>query len=333
MPERLVITSEDEAWEILDAIAHDRIDPESFTSIEFIGWAPEILYFPSEPVPHSVSQTSVRSVDEFYDHLSRIYALVLYGRASIKILKYEDRRALDIKLIVIGESSGYRLPDKELTALFRRMISKMTGRQIVATLVFVAVLYVGYTGYKLWVQEQAAVKKLQFENETERFRSEEETRRLEIVSKIVARIPNGDDIRDESDKAKQALTRAGASQPKSRVLGVDLTGEEAQQLVGQERRQGEGRRVDGRFKVVEIDSDTEEGWIVRLESAETAFDAEVSKQELTEDDIDAIFFSIREKAEIDMLVNAWFVGERVKRAVVVRAQRPEPREVLLVPSQ
>jgi len=128
-------------------------------------------------------------------------------------------------------------------------------------------------------------------------------------------------IKDEADDALKALTRPAAQEDHSRVRGVDLTKHQAQAVLSSGQKEREGRRLDGNYRVIDINTDIEMGYAIKLQDVDTEqeFTAYATYEELTREDIHTIFEVAEKKSVVHALVNAFFVGDRISRAFIVRA--------------
>lgn len=149
----------------------------------------------------------------------------------------------------------------------------------------------------------------------------EETKRVEMITQAMERVANHTALMNEVDKGKIALLRGAASADRARVEGTSITAEEARTILDKERGQGTGKKLDGRFELIKIVLEHEAGYIIKIKNVDTKteFDAEVNISELPQDDIHKIFTAAEKKNHIQALVNAWIVGDKITRAVIVRA--------------
>lgn len=105
------------------------------------------------------------------------------------------------------------------------------------------------------------------------------------------------------------------------MRGVDLNKRQARAILSGEEKAKEGKRLDGEYRVVDINTETDSGYIVKLQNVDTdeEITAHANYDELTNEDIHTIFDVAERKTVLRALVNAFFVGERITRASIVRA--------------
>ena len=98
-----LISLQEEAplWESLRKFAGGSAD---FDIPDLRGWNPRLLYFPTEPVGHSLSPSLAKAITGFHYSLSRAYAFAAYGQAEGRVLKASDRDVLDLQILAVSGS-------------------------------------------------------------------------------------------------------------------------------------------------------------------------------------------------------------------------------------
>lgn len=201
----------------------------------------------------------------------------------------------------------------------------MTGRQVALTVTTFLVLYFATDAGRAWLAEHYKAK-IASDTILERIKlSELETERMKILGSAISKSEPLKILKDEAHNSKMALIRPSIQHEKSRVLGTEITNEEAETILSKEKKKGEGKRLDGIYKINHISTESAEGYIVTIENIGTGaeFSAEVNYNELTAEDIHAIFVFAENKSPIHMLINAWFIDEKIVRAQVMRANSPD----------
>ncbi len=317
------IPSEDELWTLLQALLNGTADGRS--AVELKGWRPELLYFPEEPTGHTVSPSVARAITEFHRSLSRSYAYLAYGQANASILLQDDKKLLDVRFLITDGSSGVSIEDLVVDAIISGLIGKMSGEEITVTIVVFLLLYFSHSVGRHWINQAYEAKRHVRSAEEREKLSAEETRRAEIMAAALTQHPQLAPLQDVSEEAKRGLVSAARSYPHSRVIGADLTSKEAGVILSREREKGIGRRIDGLFEIARINPEYEDGYFFRLKRADTGdeIEAEANYSELPQEDIHLLFDVAENKGGINALVNAWFIGDRIVRARIVRVNKPD----------
>jgi hypothetical protein len=79
--------------------------------------------------------------------------------------------------------------------------------------------------------------------------------------------------------------------------------------------------MDGIYEVIQIDIENPDGYMGRVRNSNTneEFPIQINRSELTDEDIDALFKALRDKTKVNALINAWFLGDKIAYASIVRA--------------
>jgi hypothetical protein len=317
----VLVTVEEDLWDLLEHLVDGDIAPGD-AEIRMGNWRPELLYFPDEPVGHSISPSSAKAITEFHASLSRAYALMGYGEANPRRLSPEDRERLEITVLVIAGSSGLELTPEALSAIIQGLMEKMTGDQVTLSVIVFTLLYFSSTIAKVFITKRAEVAAKSIAGSTTVKLAKEETERVKLLSEAMERVAMLKTIANYSETSKEALLRPVRKKRIARVLGELVTGDQARAILVKERAKGVGRRLDGRFKVIDINNEAPDGFDAKLESIETGEEIGVSIHfgELPDEDIMVLFDALYRKTAIFALVNAILKDGKVESAVMVRAE-------------
>ncbi|MFC3676693.1 hypothetical protein [Ferrovibrio xuzhouensis] len=326
----IVIGSEADLWDLLGQWEADPIGQLGPTTIRVSGWNPTILRFPDEPINHSLTRHTARALSEFYDALEKSYALVKHGTTNRNRLTAEDKAALDdIKIVIMKGSTGAEAPDSTVEDFFKSLVGKMTDKQVFIIAALAVLLYFGVTPFTEHVKQTAEVKKVEIESTTRLEMSKEETRRLEIMASAVARAPVAKQLAEEAGEAHIALLKSAGKAEQAEVHGLPLTGEEARKLLSNDKQDGIGKPLDGRFEVVDINNEIDGGFRVRFKKKTDGEKVVVTVRRIevpTEDIANLLWALDHPGAELDVKANAYYVNNEIDKAFLVRAARVKSGE-------
>jgi len=329
------ISSEDELWELLNKIISDPEGVSAYAPVEITSWENQLLYFPNEEVGHSIRPAIAKAVTDFHASLSKAYAIALYGQSSRIVLKREDKEALDLILLVTDGSTGLVPLAKAIERLANTMRDKLTGKQVTAIIVVMILVYFGESVAKQYFAAELEAKSEKIEADERIELSKQETERMRLVTEAFKRFGLPTDIIDEAEDGLRGLTKPATNNDRTHVRGVPLTKRQALTILSGKAKEKEGRRLDGEYRVLDINTESDEGYIVRLQAVDTTeeFNAFANYAELSQEDIHVIFEVAEEKSVMHGLVNAFFVGDKISRAYIVRANKlqdspPNPPSVM-----
>ena len=318
------IQIEDDIWTLLEMFVTDAAEIPG--RLEISGWNPAILYFPDRPGGHTIRPQAAKALVEFHKSLSKAYALLQFGHANRQLLKSDDIKLLDFDFHVIEGSSGLDAWGEKIQVIVHELVGKMTGNQLTAIIVVLTVLYFSSSSYKAWVTEENNAR-VKMDEESNRLElSEQETKRLALLTDVLQKEPLAAALLEESDNAKRALLRPATKEPYSEILGTPVTQAQAKTILSKPKEVGIGVRLDGIYIVIDINTESEAGYRIRIQNTETAqeFWAAAEWAEIPKEDIDAIFQVAEAKVPFEGSVNAYMVGERIISAAIVRANKIEP---------
>jgi hypothetical protein len=187
-------------------------------------------------------------------------------------------------------------------------------------------LHFGDTVSKEWIAARYE-ERVHADDGAERIRmSEEETKRMALLAEALDRNPGVKPLAAIADEGRVPLVRSVVTHLRGSVLGTEITADQAAVIVSKQKDEGESKRLDGRFEVVEIDIENPEGYMGTLRDVKTQQEIKVSmnRMELPSDDIEALFAALKAKSSVDAMVNAWIIGGKISNATVVRADPVKP---------
>lgn len=319
MAETFVIRGEADLWRLLSATLDGSKDSPEV--VQVIGWQPRLLYFPDEPIGHSVSPSLARAISGFHTSLSRSYAYLVYGKPIASALRAEDKAILDIKMLAISGSNGIEVIGEAIEHLTHAIVHKLSPRQMAVIIAIFLLLHFGATVTKDWIAAQYAEKSHADDEKMLVSLSDSETERMKLLIDALEKNPGLKPVAAIADEGRIPLVRSVVPHLRGSVLGTEISSEQASVIISKGKDEGQSQRLDGRFEVVEIDVENPEGYMGTLRDTKTGKDIKVSlnRMDLAAEDMRALFDALEGKSAVDALVNAWIVGGKITYAAVVRA--------------
>ena len=182
MTEKITITNEAQAWDLLSRATTDGMPDD--VELVFDGW-PTFKMGVQGKDWHSTVPTRVMSpLLDVQKDINRAYANVRYGAGDTRKLKDEERDELEV---VVKVSEGSSLYDAELWKQFSTIaeaaVGRMNGTETTITVLGLAMLVAAPVMYKAWLASRQ--KEKEFDHQLQM--SQEESRRLEIFSEALSR--------------------------------------------------------------------------------------------------------------------------------------------------
>lgn len=333
--QEIVIRSEDDAYRYLDAAVQGELGRLAghLTAVRFEGWPTLRIHVTGPKFDQSITPSMMHGFVELQRNLYRSYAIARYNSPSIRSLTKEERKALEIEIRVEGGSSDFEV---DLTELLGKMIELVGGRMdsmhLLILLLGIATLFGGHSAFRIYLQTRKEIREREIANEDRRahldalrFAGEQETRRAAIISALVERNPQMDNLERAAHDAKTALVKSvgRADANDAEIQGVDLDGETAAELARNARSRSEEVRLDGDYRIFKVDSSRPGAFKVLIKSVISTLKVEATVQDAALNDEAKRILQEAEwgRLAVRLKVNARQIRDDIKDAVIIDVER------------
>lgn len=315
MPEKLVITSEIQAWEVLEQAVSTGVSDDLI--LEFNGWPTFQMGVNGKDWKSTVPTRVMTPLLDVQKDINRAYANVRYGESNIRRLKDEERDELEI---VVKVREGSSLYDAELWKQFSSIaeaaVGRMDGNQTVITVLGLALLVAAPVMYKSWLASRQ--KEKEFEHQLQM--SQEETKRLEVFGAAVNRQPLLSAAQEDVQATHNRFLKVAKPGDVLAVRGQSVRADEAVALMQPERERAQDIVIEGIFVVLGNRTDKSEGFRITVKrlSDQLTVNADVPvelphfQQQLIQD-------AEWKKTKVFLSINASILRESISQATVVTA--------------
>lgn len=267
----LTVTSEDEAWAVLESAIKGELPENVLRSVDFDEWPRLDIYLPHTPIDSSLSPSMMEAMIDLQKSIYRSHAAVTTGDKSTRLSK-ADRERLEFRVKVEGGSSKLSIDLTEIAhswgiAALGRLTPEQTMIAILATVLAIA----GVSGLALFLKYKTDVRKAELDVKGQQqffdaFKNltEQDTARQALWAKAAQQVPLLRDVKEESDRAKDELLKALADEGGGDVNGLYITEDVARDLTAYTRRKPEVQIVRKSFRVDKVDTTTPNGFRVTL---------------------------------------------------------------------
>ena len=162
-----------------------------------------------------------------------------------------------------GGSSNYVTELKEpLEKLLKRMVGKMTGKQAAIVIVSLATLIASPWAFKAWLDQTKEIKLEELKSKDHiaalqaiHFANEAQSKAFNRVLDILGKQGDaGKRALEVVSQTNDALLKAAASNPKTTINEVEITGAEAELLRTPTRKKAQQKIIHQEVKVVDINT-------------------------------------------------------------------------------
>ncbi|MFV2030763.1 hypothetical protein [Neisseria sp. S1] len=283
----VIIRNEEDIYQILQ----NYLDNENYfqnVDIEIESLPKLELRLVGEEFHSSITPTVMKAFIELQNGINRAYAVSKYGEANANRLTQEEKDELEFVVQVREGSSLFSLDfTAGFTKLLEKGISQMTGTQITISVLTIAIMWGGVSAFKYYldyrkdrrVAEAREAQDLQL-IEHLNFVSEQETERTKIIAALAAREPVVKKIKEISDESKaEAVKKLAQAETIQIGDAIELSGEQAEELVKNARKRSIETRLDGTYRILSVDSSLPDEFKVTVQQRGSAVKFTASVQE------------------------------------------------------
>jgi len=303
MTTSLTIHNDEEAFKLIRE-ALDGAYQDDIVELNFDNWPTFEITVRGSRYDSTLTTSMMRTMVEMQRHLHRVYAEAVYGKTA-KALSQEERDALELLFRVEEGSSGVKADLSEFfNNLAQNAVDKMTGRQIMVTVLGVAVVWGSASVYEGYLTSEEAHQK--------------EQNRHELTMELAKQDPRVGGVNTEHQALMTDLLRAVSDADEVEVPGAILKKQDLADITRRERQISELQRIDGQYHITLLKQrqDRYRVEIVRT-SDEATFNAELMKGHLTQREMTAITDSFLKEHAIHLNVVATVRGDAISSANIV----------------
>lgn len=242
----ITIKNEQEAWEALQLALSGQISETAQVSFE--GWPVFKLTIQGEDFNGSIPTRIMPPILELQKEIHRIYCRAKYNTEDTRSLKQDERDQLEL---VVDVQKGSTKFITDLAGALNEIIksSNMNGEQVLILLVSIGVIVATSLGWKQWLQH----KEREHGQDTTVELSQEETKRLELVTKALTEKPELKKAQEAVDDFKSDLSKRLKAEDQIKVSEQPIiTGAYAAEVVPTPRVAAQEIRIDGEFEINEV---------------------------------------------------------------------------------
>ncbi|MFN3658489.1 MAG: hypothetical protein ACK4UO_14655 [Pseudolabrys sp.] len=267
------ITSEDQAWRLLEDGLDQRFDSNVRPKFVWAGWPNFHIDLPETPVHGSISPTMMAAFIELQTSIYRSHTLLSSGTDDLRRLSKFEKDHFEFRVKVDKGSSHYSIDLQEIAGkLGADIIAKMTGPELVITVLGVSLIVAGAVSFKWYLNNRLALRKSQTEDEntkallsTYQTQQLNDTKRFELLTATLKSQPVLSEVEKVSERSKAEITSAVAEEPGgANVAGIEISQDVAEALTTTTRQQSADTTIKRKFRVAKVDTTVADGFRVTL---------------------------------------------------------------------
>ncbi|KZY98737.1 MAG: hypothetical protein CMH97_10460 [Oceanospirillaceae bacterium] len=324
----ITIRSEQDAAALLERYFDNEIDQSTPLSIQFDGWPVLTMRLEGEGFDQSITPSVMKGFIELQSAIYKAVAIERYGPGGR--LSQAERDELEFKIKVGKGSSIYNIDLQSLaTTLINKAVPTMDPTTAAVTIVSLALVWAGRSAWNSYLDNRKNIRADELKSEVERehlqtlqFMSEEETKRMALLQRVIEQVPTVDNASRLTDDARGDVLKMLRRTESASIGEIDLDPEIAMTLAKNARRKSVEVRLDGEYRIIKNDITDPDAFKVRLRNTKNKSEVEARVQD---DSVNDALKNRIQQAEwlrepIKLRINAKSLDGEIKNAVVIGLQ-------------
>jgi hypothetical protein len=202
----------------------------------------------------------------------RAHTFLASDTGDLRTLSHIEKDQFEFHVKVEPGSSEYTI---DLTEIIKSLgvdvIGKMSGTELVITVLGLALIIGGSVAWKAWLKTKTEQRKIEVDDDQTKqwlgnYQAQltHDTKRIETLVKAIERQPVLGEVEASVDAARTELVKAIGEENGGTIMGVDLAPEIASEITSQKRQQGTDIRMAGVYRVAKVDTTVSDGFRVTL---------------------------------------------------------------------
>lgn len=325
----ITIYNEIDAAELLQKALANELKDHAL-ELSFGDWPSVQLVLKGDGYSSTITAETAEAIVELQRAVDRTFARFVKGKTTANSLSKEERERLAFKAKVEDGSSLITINlDDAFSALAQNLAGKMTGTELVIAIASAALIWGGSSSLKAWLKLRAERQNRVTDMQERVALSEQETRRLELVTTAQSQSQVLRDVEADAASVREKFLRAGPDAKTVQFQGIRLTGEEARSLARDPREVAQEVQLNGVYVIGGLDWKKDETVRMDLRSVESqgmSFSASLATRSLMPKDKALLQRAEWDRKPVYMSVNARVRKGEVVDAVIVGVDMPRLNE-------
>ena len=323
---RLIVGSEEQAFELLRKALANELADQPYV-LEFDNWPVLTLRFVGEGYSSTITPRIAEALIELQHAMNRSYARLARHAGNANVLTKEERKAIEFKAKVDEGSSLITVDLGDYAeALTAALVGKMTGTELVVTILGIAISGASLLAYKAFLASRSEDKKVDLATRQAVQLSQLEAQKLEVLSRALTQRPALRASHEDFDGVRHDILKSVGDAAQLDVQGLALTQEQAQAIAMTPRSKAEEVQLNGNYRIVKLDWSKADEVRISLYGVDTApreFVAAMRAHNLTAQNIERLKACEWERKPVYLSINATVLRGEVTTATIVDVDWPQ----------
>lgn len=315
---KLVISNEKDVINYLKQVIDNKVyDAYLF---EFKNWPVVKIRLQGEGYNSTITSDMAESIVELQHALNRTYAQLVYGERNSNKLKSEERKKLKFKAKVKKGSSVIEVNLGEwMTNLTTVLVGKMEPIEIIAAIGVVSLSMASPFMVKSYLNYKLESKRIDSEAQSKTALSQEETKRLDIVTQAMNERPGLRAITSDFDNTRHTMLKSVGDASNIYLSGVELDNQTASEIARTPRESSEATQPNGNYIILLVNQEQQGKTRLKVRNVESGkeFYAHVIDNSLDQTKIKLLQKAEWDRSIVYLSVNATELRGQVTTATIV----------------
>lgn len=323
---KLVVRSEDEAFRLLKQALENELADQPYV-LEFENWPVLTLRFVGEGYDSTITPQIAQALVELQHAMNRSFARLVRNASSANVLTKEERQSIEFKAKVDEGSSLITVDMGEFAeTLTTTLAGKMTGTELVITILGLAVTTGGLLAYKAFLAARSEDKKVD-QNTTQLLGlSEQETKRMKIFEEALNRNAALKASHEDFDNVRHDILKSVGDASQLDVQGIQLSQDQARVIALTPRAKAEEVQLNGNYRINKLDwskADEVRISLFGVDTEQREFVAVMRSHNLTPQNIEKLKSCEWDRKPAYLSINATVLRGEVTTATIVGVEWPK----------
>lgn len=325
----LRVTDEESAYAALESALAKAFEGQAI-KLDFDSWPILRLKYKGDKFKGTITPDIAQAILDLQDVLSRSYLHAVKNTTNLRGLTEEDRRAIQV---IASVEEGSSLIEVNLGPWAEKLafdlVGKMTGTEIIVVVVGTAAVLTGAFLMRQHLNNRSAEKKLSLENQGRFDLSQEESRRLKIVTDAMAANSVTREAGANAEAVRDSFLKSAFDAESMTVQDdVVVTANDAKLTYRAKRREPIPVQMNGNYLVKSFtwSSDNQSARVrVQREEDQNEFTADISVSALTVDQKTRFKNATFDQLRVYLQINATLLNDQVTTATIVSVDEQPPK--------
>ena len=323
--EPIIIRSEDDAFRYLQSALENQLG-DAPVNIVFENWPIVTIKLEGEGYDSTITSRLAEALVDLQHAMNRTYARAAHGSANPNTLTNDEKRDIQFKARV---EKGSSLVSVDLGAYAEKLAialaGKMDGTDIALTVIGTALVGGGVLAYKAFLKSRSEDKKVGTGTQERIALSQEETRRMELMTRAIAAQPRLAVAQQDFDDVRHGIVKSVADATTLSVQGVALSASDARAIASTPRAKAEEVQLNGHYMIHKIDWSKQDDARIALYSTDDSleFSANLDTASLKAENKEMLKASEWDRKRLHMTINATRLRGEITTARIVGVEWPK----------